>query len=230
LIAEPGPLRTVLFDLDGTLADTAPELAHALNRVLEEQGAPPLPFAQIRPIASHGARGLIRLGFGLEPGHAGFESLRRRLLEVYQDRLGQDTHLFPGIPELLEALEQRGLNWGVVTNKPAWLTDPLMDTLGLSGRAACVVSGDTLPERKPHPAPLWHACRQVGSLPDECLYVGDARRDVEAGREAGVRTLVALYGYLGVEDAPERWDADGMVEQPSQILEWIEQRPKGSPA
>jgi phosphoglycolate phosphatase len=227
MAAEPGveaaaaPVRAVLFDLDGTLADTAPDLAFALNAVLREHGRPALPLATIRPWASHGAQTLLRHGFGIEPGAPGFEALRARLLAVYREHLAVDTSLFPGMAELLARLEHRGIGWGVVTNKPSWLTEPLLAALGLSQRAACIVSGDTAARSKPHPEPFWHACRSAGLRCAETLCVGDARRDIEAGHRAGLRTLVALFGYLHPADEPATWGADGMVEQPLQILDWI---------
>lgn len=219
----PNPgIRTVLLDLDGTLLDTAPDMAFALNRVLEENGGRSLPFTRIRPVVSHGAKALIRLGFGLEPEDPAFEPLRRRFLDIYRENLDRETRPFPGMPELLDALESRDLAWGVVTNKPSWLTEPLLERLDLRQRAACVVSGDTTPVRKPDPAPLLHACEAAGSMPQECLYVGDARRDIEAGRHAGMRTLVALFGYIGADERPESWGADGHVAHPREILGWID--------
>lgn len=219
---EPLPLTTVLFDLDGTLADTAPDLAFALNTVLVEQGMAALPFAHVRPIVSHGAAALIRLGFDLGPEDEGFAPLRARLLEIYRTNLAQETRLFPGMAELLLVLERLGMKWGVVTNKPAWLTEPLLHALGVAQRACCIVSGDTTKQRKPHPEPMLHACAVSGSLPEQCVYVGDAQRDVEAGRQAGMKTLVALFGYLDASDRPAEWGADGMVEHPLEILNWME--------
>ncbi|HID49921.1 MAG TPA: HAD family hydrolase, partial [Chromatiales bacterium] len=152
------PVKTVLFDLDGTLADTAPDLAASLNAVLEANGRSPLPFETIRPAVSHGGMALIRLGFGLEPAHPDFDPLRQQLLRQYAGHIAVHTRLFPGMEEVLEHIEQSGMNWGVVTNKPGWLTRPLLEALDLMQRAACVVSGDTLAERKPDPAPMLHAC------------------------------------------------------------------------
>jgi N-acetyl-D-muramate 6-phosphate phosphatase len=215
-------LRTVLFDLDGTLADTAPDLAYALNCVLQQQGRDALPFELIRPVVSHGGAALISLGFGLGPGHNGYDELRAELLRIYQDNLTRHTNLFPGMAELLGTLEQRGMNWGVVTNKPAWLTDPLMDQLGLSSRAACIISGDTTANRKPHPEPMLLACQRAGSAPAQCLYVGDAERDIAAGRNAGMRTAVALFGYLDAQDTPDRWGADTLIAHPLELLAWID--------
>ena len=214
-------IHTLLLDLDGTLADTAPDLAFALNTVLEEAGRAPLPEAAIRPVASNGSIALLELGFGLTPQDAGFEPLRQRLLAVYRDNIAVNTRLFPGMEAVLDTMEGDGRRWGVVTNKPAWLTDPLMAALGLARRAATIVSGDTLSERKPHPAPLLHACREAGGEPAETLYVGDAARDITAGRAAGMCTLAALYGYIDAEDDPGNWGADGTVDDPRQILEWI---------
>ena len=211
----------VLFDLDGTLADTAPDLAHALNTVRAERGLAPLPFARIRPVVSHGATALIRLGFALTPEDEDFEPLRQRLLAVYQDQLTCRTRLFPGMAELLAELERRNVPWGVVTNKPARLTEPLLAGLGLAQRAACIVSGDSTPERKPHPAPLLHACRLLDRAERHCLYVGDAQRDIEAGRRAGMKTLVALFGYLDADDDPAAWQADGLIHHPREVLRWL---------
>lgn len=215
-------IKTVLFDLDGTLADTAPDLAYALNAVLQEQGREPLPYASIRPVVSHGGIALIKHGFSIDESAAEFPPLRQRLLEIYRANIARETRLFDGMATLLEQLEQRGLNWGVVTNKPGWLTEPLLEQLGIRQRAAAIVSGDTLPQRKPHPAPMLLACEQAGSDAAHCLYIGDAERDIEAGRNAGMRTLVALFGYLGDMDYPEQWQADGMVESALDILDWLE--------
>ncbi|MEZ5541937.1 MAG: phosphoglycolate phosphatase [Pseudomonadota bacterium] len=221
-------IRTVLFDLDGTLLDTAPDLAAALNTVLLEHGRSALPFAAIRPVVSHGGAALIELGFGLAREHPEFEPLRARLLEVYRANLSRQTRPFAGMEAVLAALEARGLNWGVVTNKPAWLTEPLLRDLALYDRAVCVVSGDTLAQRKPHPAPLLLACRLAGSEPAQCVYIGDAERDVAAGRNAGMQTLVALFGYLQAHDDPRAWQASGSVSTPGGVLEWLDRRAAGS--
>ncbi|ROR32285.1 phosphoglycolate phosphatase [Inmirania thermothiophila] len=216
----PRRRAAVLFDLDGTLLDTAPDMARALNRVLAEEGRPPLPFPCIRPVVSHGGMALVRLGFGIGPEDPAFERLRRRFLDHYAAGLSLETRLFPGMERVLAALEAEGIPWGVVTNKPAWLTEPLLGDLGLAGRAAVVVSGDTLAVRKPDPAPILHALARVGADPAAALYVGDAERDVAAGRAAGTTTLVALFGYLGASDRPETWGADALVDAPEAILPW----------
>ena len=215
-------IRTILFDLDGTLLDTAPDLANALNTLLIEQGLPALPYESIRPVVSHGGRALIETGFAIQEGDPGFDDLRRRLLEIYRNTLSTHTRLFPGMEEVLAQLEARRFNWGVVTNKPAWLTEPLLEDLHLAQRAACIVSGDTTANRKPHPEPMLYACTKAGSQASQCVYIGDAQRDIEAGRQAGMKTLAALYGYISTEDQPENWGADASIENPLAILEWLD--------
>ena len=215
------PIHTVLFDLDGTLADTAPDLAFALNQVLKENDREPLPFDDIRPAVSHGGIALIQLGFGLQPEHPDFGPLRQRLLDIYLNNIANETQLFPGMDELLNNIEQRGMNWGVVTNKPGWLTEPLLDALELSSRAACIVSGDTCKNRKPHPEPILHACKLAGSDAQHCVYVGDAQRDIESGQRAGMRTIVALFGYIADNDNPADWGADVQHDSPAAIQEWL---------
>ncbi|MGA7801095.1 MAG: phosphoglycolate phosphatase [Gammaproteobacteria bacterium] len=222
--AAPDAIGAVLFDLDGTLLDTAPDLAYCLNELLVQSGRPPLPFEKIRPVVSHGGIGLIRLGFGLEPNHPSFAELRRRLLDLYRDNLARHTQLFPGMDSVLAGLEARGIKWGVVTNKPGWLTDPLLQALGLFERAASVISGDTLPQRKPDPAPVLLACTQTGCSASQCVYVGDAARDIEAGRRAGLHTLVALFGYIAECDDPASWGADELIQTPEALLRWLDRR------
>lgn len=211
----------MLFDLDGTFADTAPDMAYALNRLLERRERPPLPFERIRPHVSHGGRAMIDIGFGLAPADANFDALRQEFLDIYADNLVRETALFPGMPDLLDFLETRNVPWGIVTNKPAWLTDPLMQGLGLSERAACIVSGDTASRAKPHPEPLYHACDLIDVDPSDCWYVGDAERDIAAGRAAGTGTLIALFGYLDAEDHPRAWGADGMIRNPLDLIHWL---------
>jgi len=214
--------RTILFDLDGTLLDTAPDLADALNTVLVENQRSPLPLDDIRPAVSHGGVALVRLGFNMERSNPAFEDLRERLLEVYRENISRRTQPFPGISELLDNIEQRGLNWGIVTNKPGWLTEPLLQDLDLFNRAVCVVSGDTLDERKPHPAPMLHASRLANSRPEQCVYIGDAQRDIEAGNNAGMQTLVALFGYIQKDDDPYSWNASSLIKQPGDLLVWMD--------
>ncbi len=208
----------VLFDLDGTLADTAPDLAAALNRLLVEEGREPLALSHLRPHVSGGARGLIRIGFGLTPDDAAFAALVRRFLAHYQDSLCAGTVLFPGVEELLEAIEERGIRWGIVTNKAQRFTLPLIEQLGLRQRSACIVSGDTALRPKPDPAPLLLACAVLQVAPEQSIYVGDDLRDIDAGRSAGLFTATAAYGYLGGDEPFENWQADAIINEPSEIL------------
>lgn len=222
--ASGSSLRTVLFDLDGTLADTAPDLAYALNALREEQGRPPLPYEDIRQIVSQGSSALVRLAFGDVTDEAAFAALRQRLLDVYHCHLARSTRLFEGMDDVLRYIDDTGLNWGVVTNKLAFLTEPLMAALGIAARAACIVSGDTTPKCKPHPEPLLYACRLAGSTAAQCVYVGDAERDIRAGRAAGMPTLAATFGYIGADDRPESWGADHLIDHPIDIIRWLESR------
>jgi len=211
-------INGILFDLDGTLADTAQDLANALNHVLIKNNQQPLSFETIRPVVSHGGIALIRLGFNLEPEHPDFEPLRQCLLDYYKQNICTDTKLFPGLEKLLSQLEQQNILWGIVTNKPDWLTLPLVDELKLTQRAASIVSGNTLKESKPHPAPLLHACKEMNLEPKQCIYIGDAARDIEAGKRAGMRTIAAAYGYVEAHDPAERWDADFIVYEPHELI------------
>jgi len=215
-------IKTVLFDLDGTLADTAPDLANALNHVLKIHNREPLPFEKIRPVVSHGGIALTTLGFGFGKEHPEFDVFYKELLEHYLDNIANETTLFPGMDELLFQLEEKNINWGVVTNKPSWLTEPLLDALNLTSRAVTIVSGDTLEQRKPHPAPLLYACEQAGSKADECIYVGDHQRDIEAGNRAGMLTITALFGYIDKSDTPEDWGANALTHSAQEIMQLIE--------
>lgn len=215
-------LRAVLFDLDGTLADTGLDLTAALNHVLVEEGHPPIDYAQIRPIISQGALAMVLRGFSLSLGDPAANALRQRLVDFYSAHIADYTRLFPGMDEVLLNLENRGIQWGIVTNKPAWLTEPLVEKLGLTQRSCCTVSGDTLPEKKPHPAPVLYACAQAGSDPAQCLFIGDAYKDIQAGQQAGARTAVALFGYLGEEETPPAaWGADLLLAEPLELLTWL---------
>ncbi len=215
------PVDAVLFDLDGTLADTAPDLGAALNRVRTDRGLPPVPLLQLRPHASHGARGLLGAGMSVAPGDPDYETLREAFLTHYAAALCVASALFAEIDTVLASLDARALPWGIVTNKAMRFTAPLLDALQLAARAGTVVCGDTTPFAKPHPAPLAFAAEQLGVAASRCVYVGDARRDVEAGRAAGMRTLVASWGYIAPEEAPTTWPADGMLETPAALLDWL---------
>jgi phosphoglycolate phosphatase len=208
----------MLFDLDGTLADTAPDLAAALNTTLEHFGHTPLSFKQIRPAVSHGGIALIALGFDLSPEAPGFEERRQHLLKVYLDNICHETRLFPGMETVLHTLCNKNIPWGIVTNKPAWLTDPLMQALPMPCSTEVIVSGDTCAHNKPHPLPLLHAAERLGISATQCLYVGDAERDIQAGKAAGMDTACALFGYLQDRDSPEEWQADHYVDIPEDLL------------
>ncbi len=212
-----GLLQAVLFDLDGTLLDTAPDMVGALDELRAEHTLEPMDFAAARAHVSNGALGLLRAGFA-HLDDDGREALRDRYLALYERRLCQATGLFPGMAAVLDALDAVGRPWGVVTNKPGYLTEPLLAGLQLRSRCACVVSGDTLARRKPHPDPLLHAAERLALPAEQTAYVGDASRDIEAGRAAGMRTVAAVYGYIQPGDDPTDWGADHQVSHPREIL------------
>jgi len=212
-----------LFDLDGTLLDTAPDMIGALNRLRLEHSEPELAHAPLRRHVSHGAARLVRVGFPDVTGDD-FERLRLRFLELYATGLAEGTSLFHGWSGVLAALEASRRPWGIVTNKPGWLTGPLLQQLSLHERAACVVSGDTVAERKPHPMPLLHAARTLGLAPAACVYVGDAERDIQAGRAAGMSTIAAAYGYRGSDEDPSDWGPDAVIQSPDELMSWIDGR------
>lgn len=215
------PFAAVLFDLDGTLVDTAPDLGAALNAMREKRGLGQVSEREYRPLSSHGAQGLLRLGFDVDREHPDFQDFREEFLSHYAANLTRNSPLFPGMEAVLANLDKRAVKWGVVTNKPSRYTDPLLAHLGLTERAAFVVSGDTCAYPKPHPEPLLHACKIAQVAACECLYVGDAERDVQAANAAGMPALVALYGYLGETDRPGEWGARGFIEQPAELLDWV---------
>lgn len=216
-----GTIKAVLFDLDGTLLDTAQDMMDALNALRAEERLAPLPFEKVRCQVSHGGHALVRLAFGTLDA-AAHESMRMRLLTIYRQQLSKHTRLFEGGDEMLRDLERRGLAWGIVTNKPGWLTDPLLQEVGLHQRARAVVSGDTLPERKPHPMPLLHAAAAMGVAPGECVYVGDAERDMQAAQAAGMYAVIAGFGYLGDDDRADAWYSHGWLNAPLDLLGWLD--------
>ena len=211
----------VLFDLDGTLADTAGDLAGAVNRMRRERGLEPVTVDSVRRYASAGARGLLFAGMGVTPDDPHFPALRDSFLLHYESCLAETTQLFAGVGKLLDTLEARGLAWGIVTNKAARFTAPVVAALKLDKRAGAVVSGDTTPHPKPHPEPLLHAARTLDVPPQRCVYVGDDLRDVQAGIAAGMPTLVARWGYLGTGDPHEQWPATGGADRPLDVLDWL---------
>lgn len=207
--------RAVLFDFDGTLADTAADLSRAVNRLRSARGLAELPLEALRPHASSGARGLIGAGLGIAPGHSEYEPLREAFLEHYASEVCIDTRLFPGMLQLLSALEARRLRWGIVTNKSTHLTHLLVRALGLEARVACVVCGNTTPHLKPHPASLLHAAAELALAPRACVYLGDDLRDVQAARAAGMRSVAVGWGYGG---DVESWQADAVIDHPLELV------------
>ena len=211
-------IDAVLFDLDGTLVDTAPDMGAALNNLLLEENLEPIPLATIRPLVSQGGLVLTRLGFADKVPEAEIESLRLRYLQHYHAIVADESRLFDGYAEILDELETRSIPWGIVTNKPEWLTHPLLEKLGLASRTGVVIGGDTLEQRKPHPLPLQVAAERLGVNCNNCIYVGDDERDIVAGKAAEMKTLVAAYGYI--EDAVSigAWQADGVIDHPRDLL------------
>jgi len=214
--------RLVLFDFDGTLADTAPDLAAAANKARTRKGLPPLPYEALRPMASHGARGLLKASLGIDPDHPDYDALRRQFLDDYQQDMTSLTVLFPGIEQLLGTLTQHGYKWGIVTNKVEYLALPIVAHLGLEGGSAVTVGGDTASHPKPHPAPLLYAAEKAGFTPEQCIYVGDDERDVIAGKAAGMPTIAAAYGYCGLSEVAG-WQADAIARTPGDIWELVRQ-------
>ena len=211
--------RAILFDLDGTLADTAPDLAAAVNRLRTDRGLQPTPYAILRPTASAGARGMIGAAFGLTPADEGYESLRLAWFDNYQAAMAVHSTLFGGVTELLDGLAAAGIAWGIVTNKPARFTDPLVPKIGLA-HAGCVISGDTTGHAKPHPAPLLEGARRLDIAAADCWYVGDDLRDIEAGQAAGMVTVACTWGYCGAIE-PASWGADHLLDTPTDLLDLV---------
>jgi phosphoglycolate phosphatase len=212
----------LLFDLDGTLIDSAPDLAGAANDLRADHGLPPLPHAALRPMVGSGARGMVGIAFGAVPGDDRFDALKDAFLARYADRLLHSTQVFEAMQPVLDMLDRAGLPWGIVTNKAMRFTAPLVDGLGLSQRAKVVIAGDTTPHAKPHPEPLLEAARRLGVAPQACAYIGDDHRDMVAGRAAGMATLAAAWGYLGQGEPIDAWGADHVLSAPDQLLHWLE--------
>lgn len=208
--------RLVLFDFDGTLADTAPDLAAAANKLRHRKGLEPLPYDALRPLASQGARGLLRASLDMLPDHPEYEISRRQFLQDYEAEMTVLTTLFAGVPELLSTLKQHGYGWGIVTNKMEYLALPLVEHLGLHTECIVTVGGDTVGHAKPHPAPLLHAAHHAGAEPAHCIYVGDDERDIIAGRAAGMHTVAAAYGYCSLPEIAA-WRADAIAHSPGEI-------------
>lgn len=221
-MARRSRIDAVLFDLDGTLVDSAPDLAGAANDLRLARGLEPLPYARLRPMVGTGARGMVGVAFGLAPGDEGFEALRDEFLQRYEQRLLRETAVFEAMHPVLQALEAMQLSWGIVTNKALRYAEPVVAGLALHERAAVLIGGDSTPHAKPHPAPLLEAARRMGVAPARCVYVGDDHRDVVAGRAAGMATLAAGWGYLGAGEAIDAWGADAVMAAPDALLQWLE--------
>lgn len=216
-------IRAVLFDLDGTLIDSAPDLGAAADKMRTDRGLPSLPLDRYRPMAGAGARGMLGEAFGMAPDHPEFPTLREEFFVNYESRMTELTSIFDGVPELVEQILQRKLAWGVVTNKAARFTEPLTRAMPLFATAGAVVSGDTTPHAKPHPAPLLEAAARLGLQPGQCIYVGDDERDIAAGLAAGMGTVAATYGYLGAKANPMEWGAHAAIKYPSELLQLLKQ-------
>lgn len=214
-------IKAVLLDLDGTFADTAHDLAAALNHVRASRKLAPLPIEILRPQASHGVRGLLKVGLDIDPGTPGYDILSDLFLNYYTNYICVHTRLFGDMAQLIDELERRGLPWGIVTNKPQRFTIPLMQALGYAERAACLISGDTCTHSKPHPEPMLAACEIIGVPPAQCLYLGDDVRDMQAANAAGMRGIIANYGYVGSDASVANWHAYASVNQPTELLDLI---------
>ncbi|QHI99959.1 phosphoglycolate phosphatase [Xylophilus rhododendri] len=217
-----GNLHAVLFDLDGTLIDSAPDLGGAADAMRLARGLPSLPLDRYRPMCGAGARGMLAVAFGMAPEHADFATMREEFFQRYEQRMTENTQIFDGVAEMVEALAQRGLAWGIVTNKSQRFTGPLLGTVSALAGAATAISGDTTPHAKPHPAPLLEACRRMDVDPARCIYVGDDERDIVAGRAAGMGTVAAAWGYLGSATAIEDWGAHAIAKSPAQLLKLLD--------
>ncbi|MGK0296952.1 MAG: 2-phosphoglycolate phosphatase [Gammaproteobacteria bacterium] len=211
-------VRNILFDLDGTLVDTAPDMAHAINLVRQEYGMSALDYSLIRPVVSLGATAMINVGFNITNSAPEFETIRQKFLDKYSENIFYKTKFFDGMEVVLDKLEKHALHWGIVTNKPAWLTTPLMEKMQLSNRAGCIVSGDTLAVSKPNPEPLLYACKLLNCTPADAVYIGDAKRDIEAGQRAEMPTIVAGYGYIETDTDVDDWEATASIHAPMDIL------------
>lgn len=214
--------EAVLFDLDGTLVDTAPDFIRCLNQLRQHHGLPALPAEQIRPSVSNGARAMIRVGFGLEPEHDGYLEKHSAFLDLYEAGVAVETTLFPGMNKLLANLESRTIPWGIVTNKPARFAEPLIEALGLAQRCATLICPDHVTERKPHPEPLLLACRQIQASPVKSIYIGDHERDIAAGRNAGMHTIAVRYGYIEHPETIDLWQADHVVDTVSDLAKLLQ--------
>ncbi|WP_280190725.1 HAD family hydrolase [Delftia sp. PS-11] len=217
-------IRAVLFDLDGTLIDSAPDLGAAADKMRTDRGLPSLPYESYRPMAGAGARGMLGVGFGLTPESPEFPAMREEFFQNYERCMTQRTYAFEGVAELIVSLQAASMAWGVVTNKSMRFTDPLTRQMPLFASAGAIVSGDTTPHAKPHPAPLLEAAARMGLSPQHCIYVGDDERDIIAGKAAGMKTVAACYGYLGESSETAHWQADAQINSPMELLKLLGKR------
>jgi 2-phosphoglycolate phosphatase len=218
------PIQAVLFDLDGTLLDTAPDLLAALNRVRQEHNMPALPLPILRSIANQGSKAMVKLAFGIDENHPNLGALRQQFLAYYEENIASATRFFPQVEAVLEHLDAQNIPWGIVTNKLTRHTTVLLEALNYTHRPGCVICGDSLATFKPDPAPILHACELLKQTPENCIYVGDAATDVLASKAAGTPSLVALYGYIHESEDPLSWQADGYINEPSEIIGWLKQK------
>jgi 2-phosphoglycolate phosphatase len=221
-------IQAVLFDLDGTLLDTSGDLTSALNSVLAQHKMAALPHAKTRPIVGQGTKGLFKLALNMDENHPEYAGLCTEFLEFYFKAACVSTAFFPGVEEVLAYLENNNIPWGIVTNKPGRFTAVIVENFALHKRTTCIISGDTLAKAKPHPEPLLHACKILGFKPESCLFVGDAEIDILASKAAGIPVLAALYGYISPEENPASWNADGYINHPSEVIEWLKENKKFS--
>lgn len=215
------PIKGVLFDLDGTLLDTAPDLVYALNTLRQSCNMPDIPLATLRPFISLGSKAMIRHILGIEETHPQFAALREQFLDIYEQNIANSTQLFPHVEAVLRYLDEKNIPWGIVTNKLTRHTSELLKRLELKHKPLCVICGDSLSTYKPDPQPILHACKLLHRDPSECIYVGDALTDVTASKAAGTKSLVALYGYIGSHEDPFSWQADGYLKDASELLNWL---------
>ncbi len=211
-------INTVLFDLDGTLLDSAPDLANALNNTLAKLGKPPIQHSAIREVVSLGGEAMVKLCFGITPSHKNYKKIHGDFRADYAENICVDTVMFPGIAELLTHIESKGFQWGIVTDKPEYLTLKVLKKIGLIDRAACIISGDSIPFRKPSPEPLLHACKLINTKPENCIYIGDAERDIQAANSANIYSIAALYGYISKDVDPKSWQAKYYINHPKELI------------
>jgi N-acetyl-D-muramate 6-phosphate phosphatase len=214
-------IKSILFDLDGTLLDTAPDFLLTINKLLSNYNRPPLTLREFRPRITLGTEGMLKFAFGINKQHRDYAQLREQFLSIYFDNIAELTRPFPGVIEMLNELKQRDISWGIVTNKYQNLTEQLLTIHQLLPTTACIVCGDTLEKAKPHPEPLWHASQLLNCQPEHCLFVGDSDIDMIAGKRAGMQTLIAKYGYISERDNITAWEADGSINEPAELIPWL---------